>query len=214
MRTGPWTCFTPWFHLPGSVKIPFVELKKRSPFFISLFSLQHHMFLFKPKHGPVVAECHRPAGSSIQPVNVAALTFFDLLFWQPLCLGNRVDFAVRVCVCGEDFVITLHAWCLHLACPSLSPLLLWSPSPRHVDVSAYFPGLSLSLSRGLSVIYTPRTPSGTVSRVVVLPLVIKLSCLVELLVITYRRRRSNVSCFVVSGFLFVPVPACSLSELQ
>uniref|UniRef100_A0AAQ4QGL9 Ral guanine nucleotide dissociation stimulator-like 1 n=1 Tax=Gasterosteus aculeatus aculeatus TaxID=481459 RepID=A0AAQ4QGL9_GASAC len=51
------------------------------------------MFLFKPKHGPVVAECHRPAGSSIQPVNVAALTFFDLLFWQPLCLGNRVDFS-------------------------------------------------------------------------------------------------------------------------
>lgn len=42
-------------------------------FFLSFFSFLHHMLLFKPKHGsdagPVMAECHRPPGLTIEPVN-------------------------------------------------------------------------------------------------------------------------------------------------
>lgn len=43
----------------------------------SLLSSQHHMFPFKSKHGPVVAECHRPPGTSAEAPNVhfAPLTF-------------------------------------------------------------------------------------------------------------------------------------------
>lgn len=131
----------------------------------AFFSFWHHMFLFKPKHGPVMAECHRPPGLSIEPVNGD----FDPwpLFWHPLCLRNSVDFVIElckwkwgqvrvilaaaacVCVCVFEYLaIILHAWCLYLASPSPSLSLFLSLSP-YVDISAY-PRLYLhtvSLSR-------------------------------------------------------------------
>lgn len=87
-----------WFRLPQPVKIPFSTPPLPFPlslcFFFLFFSSRHHMFLFKPKHGPVMAECHGPPGLSIEPVNV---NFAPRPFlWQPSCLGNNVDFAIEL----------------------------------------------------------------------------------------------------------------------
>lgn len=144
---------TYWFHLPEAVKILLLSLSLSLCFLLwGFFSFQHHMFLFKPKHSSVMAECHRP---SIEPVNGD----FDPwpVFWQPFCVGNSVDFAIEcvrkwgqvrvilaVCVCvWEDLAVILHAWCLYLASPSLSlSLPLFLSLYPYVDVSAYL-GLCL-----------------------------------------------------------------------